>query len=217
MDLQMNSKVFVFDLDDTLYKEIDFLKSGYKRISLLLENKNCDYLANQMFSWFKAGDDVFEKLMIKYDVTKELLLNTYRYHFPDISIENDVILLLNVLRKNRAIIGLITDGRSITQRNKLKALKIEEIFDDIIISEEFGSDKLDDRNFLYFQEKYPGRTYIYIGDNTQKDFMVPNKLNWNTYCLYDDGRNIHTQTLQVGKNMMPKVIIKEISDLINYL
>ena len=29
----MRNKVFVFDLDDTLYKEIDFLRSAYREIA----------------------------------------------------------------------------------------------------------------------------------------------------------------------------------------
>lgn len=32
-EFSMNDACIVFDLDDTLYKEIDFLKSGYKHIA----------------------------------------------------------------------------------------------------------------------------------------------------------------------------------------
>ena len=33
--MSIKNKVIVFDLDDTLYKEIDFLKSAYLEIPLL--------------------------------------------------------------------------------------------------------------------------------------------------------------------------------------
>ncbi|MCD6398043.1 MAG: HAD family hydrolase, partial [Spirochaetaceae bacterium] len=97
---------------------------------------------------------------------------------------------------------------------KLKALSIEKLFDDIIISEEFGSDKLNERNFLFFQEKYPDKKYVYIGDNPQKDFIVPNKLNWQTYCLLNNGKNILPQNFKVEKHMLPKTIIKKLEDLL---
>ena len=215
MDTGIDNKVFVFDLDDTLYKEIDFLKSGYKKIAMIVNKNNYNHLYNQMLSWYRSGINVFDKLMINYNVSKEFLLDIYRAHVPEIKLENDVFKLLNQLRKNRVIIGLITDGRSITQRNKLKALEIEDLFDDIIISEEFGSSKTDERNFLFFHKKYPAKEYIYIGDNPQKDFIVPNKLHWMTYCLLDDGRNIHPQNFSIDKHLLPKEIIKELNELLN--
>ena len=35
----MKNKIFVFDLDDTLYKEIDFLHSAYREIAQWVELK----------------------------------------------------------------------------------------------------------------------------------------------------------------------------------
>lgn len=34
----MKRKIIVFDLDDTLYKEVDFLKSAYQEIASWLED-----------------------------------------------------------------------------------------------------------------------------------------------------------------------------------
>ena len=153
MDIRLNNKVFVFDLDDTLYKEIDFLKSGYKKIAMILNKNNNNHLFNQMLSLYRSGINVFDELMINYNVSKEFLLDIYRFHIPDIKLKNDTFKLLDRLKKERVTIGLITDGRSNTQRNKLKALKIEDLFDDIIISEEFGSSKINERNFLFFHKK----------------------------------------------------------------
>ena len=35
----MKNKIFIFDLDDTLYKEIDFLYSAYREIAGWIELK----------------------------------------------------------------------------------------------------------------------------------------------------------------------------------
>ena len=49
--------------------------------------------------------------------------------------------LLDVLKEKNIPAGLITDGRSVTQRNKLKSLGLLNYFKEVIISEEFGSEK----------------------------------------------------------------------------
>src|SRR5690606_34560020 len=110
-------------------------------------------------------------------------LKWYREHMPEIKLREGVIEFLEELKNHQVPLGLITDGRSISQRNKLKALKIEGFFDDIIISEEFGSEKPDPENYLYFVNKYGKRDYYYIGDNTGKDFLIPARLGWNIICI----------------------------------
>lgn len=189
----MKTEVVIFDLDDTLYKEIDYLKSAYRKICECM--KVSAY--TDMIKWYHEGMDVFDNLISSYKlkVTKDSLLKIYREHFPDIKLSDDAAELLDGLYRENVIFGMITDGRSITQRNKIKALGLDKYFDDdnIIISEEFGSEKPNKKNFLYFMQKYPDAVYTYIGDNTEKDFVAPLALGWNTVCIKDDGRNIHKQ------------------------
>ena len=217
MDIPLKNKVIVFDLDDTLYKEIDFLKSGFLKIAQILEPENFNALSDQMLQVYNAGEDVFKGLIEKYQVTKESLLSTYRNHIPAIDLDDDVLKTLKVLKAGEAILGIITDGRSVTQRNKLRTLGIDRLIDDIIISEESGSDKLDDKNFLFYMKKYPGKKYFYLGDNTQKDFIAPNRLGWITICLIDDGRNIHPQEFESAPAMLPDKKIPGIKDLLAIL
>src|SRR5690606_8714298 len=121
--------------------------------------------------------------------------------------------LLKRLKKSNVRMGLITDGRSKQQRNKIEALKLRDYFKDIIISEEFGSEKPNIRNFKYFNDKYLGCQFLYIGDNTAKDFIAPNKLGWLTVCLLDQGNNIHQQNFNVKKAQQPVFTINSISEL----
>ena len=92
-------------------------------------------------------------------------------------------------------LGIITDGYSIPQRNKFCALQLDRFIkeDDLIISEEFGTEKPSKKNYLFFQHKYVNADFVYVGDNIKKDFVSPNRLGWKTVCLLDDGRNIHRQ------------------------
>lgn len=188
----------VLDLDDTVYKEINFVKSGFKAIIKSFVKDADDSLFEIMFNtWLQGGDAIkslFESLNMK-DIPVEEPLNIYHNHSPEINLPLESKLFFQSAISKGYPLGMITDGRTYTQQNKLNALRISNIFKKVIISQEFGSEKPTIRNFKIFEELYPGNIFCYIGDNTNKDFIAPISLNWKSYCLRDDGRNIHPQDL----------------------
>lgn len=216
--------MILFDLDDTIYKEIDFLKSAYREIAYyvrdILKNTESEIFQRMLSNYF-LNKDTFQDLVYASNnsVTKDELLSLYRNHFPNITLDNDTLTCLEVLKKKEVRMGIITDGRSITQRHKLKALSLENWInnDDIIISEEFGSEKPSERNYRYFEKRYPNCDFLYVGDNIQKDFVTPNQLGWQTVCLLDDGRNVHKQNFNLPEKFLPKIRVNTLKELINYL
>ena len=63
---------------------------------------------------------------------------------------------------------------------------------------------------------YPkSKKFYYIGDNTSKDFLTPNKLDWITICLEDDGDNIHKQDFQLDKIYLPQHRIDNLSKVVD--
>lgn len=212
----MKSKYIIFDLDDTLMYEIDYLKSAYLEIAELLDQNNQHQLYQEMMSWYNEKKDVFAILETKYSKAKIELLDIYRNHFPKIKIAEEVKAVLEYIQEKHYKLGLISDGRSVTQRNKLKALNIEHFFEKIIISEEFGSTKPDFKNYEIFIEDNNSE-YFYIGDNTKKDFIAPNSLGWVTIALKDAGKNIHKQDFECSDEHKPHFIINNIKELINYI
>ncbi|MDO6759410.1 HAD family hydrolase [Tamlana sp. 2_MG-2023] len=216
----MNKTVLVFDLDDTLYKEIDFLKSAYKEISNLIASVtpvSSSIIYNQMFSFYENDLNAFEEILKYYKLEKFSaldLVQIYRNHEPSISLTKDIQELLTRLKKHTYKIGLITDGRSVQQRSKLKALNLLDYFDDIIISEEFGSEKPSSLNFEYYVNKYGADfKYFYVGDNTKKDFIAPNQLGWTSVCLKDVGQNIHNQDFDISEEQKPKHLIESLESV----
>lgn len=201
--------IVVFDLDDTLYKEIDYLKSAYNEIA---NSVGLD-VADEMFCWYLAGKNAFQSLIDKYHVSLTLpeLLDIYRFHEPKIKLLPDAEEFLSALRESNVHIGIISDGRSRTQRNKLRALGIDWI-DDVVISEEFGSEKPSEGNYRHFMDKYPNMRYYYFADNIKKDFITPNRLGWRTVCLKDDGRNIHKQDFSLSQEFLPTKVISGYGD-----
>ena len=218
MMTRFSCDVVVFDLDDTLYKETLFVASGFKAVA--------DYVGDVSFaaeldSWRAEGKNAFECLIGKYSLRGSVdeLLSVYRNHLPEIELDASTALALDCLAAKGKTLGIITDGRSRTQRNKIQALGLSRWFsdDNIIISEEFGSSKPDERNYRFFMDKYPHKTYAYIGDNVTKDFIAPKILGWRTICLKNNGQNIHSQNFDVEDEFLPDatiVNILETNDLI---
>lgn len=215
-------KVVIFDLDDTLYKEIDYLKSAYSEIaSFLICEFNISDPLDFMLQIYNEGKNVFEELNIHYNLFLPLdrYLKMYRNHIPKILLEDVVTNTLIYLQNQDCFLGIITDGRKITQRNKLVSLELIGYFNEnlIVISEEFGTTKPNIDNYLYFQKTFPNAEYFYIGDNPLKDFISPNFLGWKTICLLDNGLNIHKQDFNLPDEYLPKYYVKSLKEIIDII
>lgn len=68
----MCKKVVCFDLDDTLYKEIDFLKSGYRKISEMVEKRygfNSWEIYDRLLYWYSRRENAFVNLNEAYGIS----------------------------------------------------------------------------------------------------------------------------------------------------
>ncbi|MEI6048939.1 MAG: HAD family hydrolase [Bacteroidota bacterium] len=206
---------FVFDLDDTLYYEIDFLKSAYKSIAFAIEPESHTRLFNEMLKVFRSGANTFEYLIERFpekNLTRENLLYLYRNHLPEIALKKGVLEILIKIKNNKGRTGIITNGRSITQRNKIKALGIEQFIDETIISEEVGYEKPGESVFRYFPEK-TGEQFYYFGDNMNKDFIAPKKLGWCCIGVLDK-KNIHSQNISdFSIEYLPHIFINMFTEI----
>ena len=222
-------RLICFDLDDTLYKEIDYLKSAYREIAKYAAghchecSDTVPVLAHKayevMLAAYHEGQNAFEELNMFLGLEQPIsdYLYIYRNHKPKISLSEDVVQTLDALKAKGVRVGLITDGRSIQQRNKIEALGLSQWIDEkeMVISEELGSEKPALANYEYFMKRYPEcHDLTYVADNLKKDFIAPNELGWQTICLKDDGRNIHRQEVDgIEEGMMPKRWIERLKNL----
>jgi len=206
----------VFDLDDSLYPEIDFVRSGFGHISGLLEPVLGRSVADAMMQRYRAKQDVLRWLGETFELPAEFaferLLDEYRHHAPTLTLPPGACRLLDALAAFEVPVGLLTDGRSVTQRNKLKALGLEGRFTDIIISEEFGSAKPDPRNYRVFEQRHPGRQFAIVADNTAKDFQVPSQLGWLTICVRSSPDNVHPQDLE--REPRPRHVVDALDEIV---
>ena len=216
------SNSVIFDLDDTLYKEIDYVKSGFMAVSSFISDETkiiTQDLYDMLISNYSLDKNTFLKLINFYNlnISLEDIVDCYRSHLPSINLDINTKKVLESLKNKNQLKGLLTDGRSIQQRNKIKALNLDIYFNDIVISQEFGSGKLSVENYLHFSGRNDSN-YFYIGDNTEKDFFWANKLGWKTICLKDNGQNIHRQNFELASEYLPDHIVNnilEITSIIN--
>lgn len=198
-------QVLVFDLDDTLYPERDYVRSGFEAVGLFLKSslgvEGFSALAyNQFLSGVRANtfNLALDTLSVKYDdalITE--IVNIYRNHIPEIKLFDDAREVLPKLSKNYKL-ALITDGAFESQRKKISALDIEKYFDLIVVTDELGKNrefwKPNKKSFEMVSNFFlaPNSSCVYIGDNCEKDFLAPNALGWSSIKIVRDGA-IHTR------------------------
>lgn len=176
-------KAIIFDLDDTLYNEKEYVKSGYKAVGeyLIQVNDAFDKLWEAFMQKKPAIDEVLLSERIYSEELKENCLHIYRTNVPQIHLNEGVYEVIEYLRSKKIKIGIITDGRPEGQRAKIMALSLEKYFDEIIITDELGGvqyRKPNEKAFALMKERL-GVEYAemsYVGDNIRKDFVAPEKL-----------------------------------------
>lgn len=169
----------VFDLDDTLYREKDYVRSGYRAVAAGFPQ--VENMAQKLWIAFEqrmpAIDVVLEAEGLATPENKEKALQLYRSHLPQLVLHPGVEQLLRRLAQQKKL-GLITDGRPEGQRAKIQALDIAGFFEKIIITDELGGPeyrKPNERAFRLMQQMLdvPFEKMVYIGDNQKKDFIAP--------------------------------------------
>ena len=213
MPKSLSNIVVVFDLDDTLYYELDYQESGYNAvIDLVSEVYECD--KDRLHDLTKDGGDVLQRIcdFIGVPSAKESLLWTYRLHKPDIRLQPEAFELLEFLRDNGATILILTDGRSISQRLKLAALGLSNV--EVYISDEYSSEKPDLLRFEAICKKHVAEQHIYIGDNADKDFVAPNKLGWLTVGLEPSEKSFYKADVDtITEDHHPKYWVKSLKSI----
>lgn len=207
----MTPTLVAFDLDDTIYKERDFVVSGYRAIARQIADAdsvfNYDEMVHVMSNAPLNPFDSLEEYLLNRSIQKSIshtfdipwMVATYRNHSPDISAD-DAVAVIKELISGSYRIGLITDGRGSTQTNKIKALGLDRLIssDNISISELVGGEKYTPVPFERMMKLNPDITrFVYVGDNPMKDFLWPNRLGWTTIQLVDNGRNVHSQQISL--------------------
>ena len=185
-------RVIVFDLDDTLFPERQYVQSGFRAVSTYLREKG---LVGQdvfpaMWRRFNAGEhsEIFNRVLEEYGIAPQKalidsLVLAYRTHRPEISLYPDARAMLAYFH-GRKPLALLSDGYLQTQTAKLKTLGIRHYFSAIVLTDQLGRDcwKPSPAGFKEIMQTLGSDPagYVYIGDNPRKDFAAPRQLGWQS-------------------------------------
>lgn len=220
-------KAVIFDLDDTLISEMEYIKSGYKRVAEVLEQKYGlphEACYNDLLSLFDDNSkEVFNRILTRYEIdyTPEVILeiiNEYRQHYPNITYFKDVKPCLQKLKDCEVLTGIITDGYAIGQRQKLSALNAELLFDEIVVTDELGRDywKPHPKAYELISERLnvPFDQMIYVGDNPEKDFYISSIYPIRTIRIHRMG--VHRNKEYLG-NIMEHSSCNDLMEIMKYV
>ena len=193
-------RAVVFDLDDTLYLERDYVRSGYRAVAERVARQQDRAREIESWMWQRfcrgKGSAMFDAVNERFDLhlTDEQiagLVQLYRCHRPTLHSDVDMLKVLQSLRRHVKL-GLLSDGFLPAQRYKLEALDLTDAFDAVLFTESMGRDcwKPSTAGFerLARQLESPHTACAYVADNPAKDFVAPNALGWLTVQWLREGQ-----------------------------
>jgi len=225
-EIQTMITTVVFDLDDTLYDEVEYCKSGFASVAEPIANLPKAPPTQDIFAalWkqFSASNhkktfnSALDELGIDYDddLIQELI-KVYRNHIPKIALPDDSRDVLVEL-SDKYTLALLTDGFLPAQQLKVQALGIEKYFKCIIYTEQLGRNcwKPSPAGFekLLQTLNVKAETAMYVADNAEKDFIAPNKLGMLTIQIVRPAC-IHRETSQSTHCAAARLLIHELRQL----
>lgn len=181
----------VFDLDDTLYAEKDYVYSGFAAVDEFLRAEHSapgfESAARGLFDAGLRGR-IFDEVLPGLGMAPDgdliaTLVTVYREHRPVLQLHADATTALSWCG-GKVRIGLITDGYAVTQAQKVAALNLEAIIPHRILTDTLGRSawKPSPIAFQRMMELCPGPAsgFVYVGDNPRKDFLPGRELGWRT-------------------------------------
>lgn len=180
-------KAVVFDLDDTLYPERDYVKSGFNAVGNYIESKyDLTGIREELLALFDANKaDVYGRILLAHCLPASesaILIEIYRTHKPDkLELFPDAMPIIEYLKAQGIKIGIITDGRVDGQRNKVEALGIADLFDNIIYTDSLGGEQYRKPHRASYEQMSNAlgvdfSEMLYVGDNPIKDYAISTEL-----------------------------------------
>lgn len=184
--------VIVLDLDDTLYLERDYARSGFAAVGEHLRGRlGLKDVGERAWVHFEQGrrGDLFNRILDESGIKPEpeliqALVEVYRSHRPAISLLPDAEDFIGRAQADGRLLALISDGPLAAQSAKAEALNLARWFNPVILTDAWGRAfwKPHERAYQAVMDQHglPADQHVYIGDNPLKDFHAPRRLGWNT-------------------------------------
>jgi len=191
MDESWPIHTVVFDVDDTLYPERNYVLSGFTavdtRLSATMQIEGFGDRAKRLFKTGRRGK-IFDEALLELGIKPQpaliaALVNAYRKHVPVLSLAEDALAVLPWLASHFNLAAL-TDGDAAVQRSKIAALGLSRTIKFCVVTDEIGREfwKPHSAGFERIMNRFGGvpSGFVYVADNPRKDFIAPKRLGWRT-------------------------------------
>jgi putative hydrolase of the HAD superfamily len=179
----------VFDLDDTLYQEREFVLSGFSAVDEWVSSVyGVSGFGAACSRLFEAGvrGDTFDRaasdvgLHLSHDELLSLV-NLYRTHTPLIALHPETRATLEILR-DRFLLAVLTGGDPRSQRLKFEALSLDSLIGTAVFAGDWGAslDKPHERSWIEVESLtgFAGCELMYVADNPAKDWPACESRGW---------------------------------------
>ncbi len=223
--LALSPRAVLFDLDDTLYPERQYVFSGFQAVSNYVQRIYGVLVFNDLMQTYLAGErsNVFGAVLTKHfgrveDHMLKKVLHVFWSHTPKIELYEDARICLALLFSRGIKVGVITTGRGGIQQKKIAALELEPLLDGIIYTDDLlgdnepGQPNEDAFHILALQLDVELNEICYVGDNPLTDFAIPRRLGVKTVRICrPDGEYSKAQPPALG--YQADRVIESLSDL----
>jgi len=219
-------QVIVFDMDDTLYPEADFVRSGHRAVAERAWQDLGVDIEPELRRRFAAGQrgDLMSTVLADLgvitpgdDYVGRVLVPAYREHVPVIHPYVETIPVLTELRARGHRLALLSDGWGAVQRRKLDALRLARFFEEIVITDELGRDawKPSPIGFERILDALgvTSGDALYVSDNPLKDFAGPHQLGMRTIRIVRPGTE-HGEALAPTAEHQPQAMVHSLAELL---
>jgi len=141
------TRALIFDLDDTLYAERQFVRSGFRVVAADVEARfgvarreaRATLVgALRRGNRRRALQELCERHLLPVGIVPDLV-DTIRAHTPDLSLPDSTVALLQAAREAGWSLGIVTNGFPAIQARKVAALGLRERVDAVIFAHECGA------------------------------------------------------------------------------
>jgi putative hydrolase of the HAD superfamily len=182
--------VIIFDLDDTLYEELSFVRSGLAAVadflSTICQRPSAAIYQGLLAQLAVARPQLFDRYLSTIGKKSSALVrkcvSIYRHHTPDIALYPEARACLLRLRKYPLYV--VTDGNHRVQRRKFEALQLGDYVKKGYFTYAHGKEKSKPSPYCFEKiahcEHQPFHRIVYVADNPHKDFVGLKPLNFHT-------------------------------------
>jgi putative hydrolase of the HAD superfamily len=217
-------KAWIFDLDDTLYPEREYVRSGYRAVGRWAEERlrlSQPIVAAQLMALFDGGfrNDAFQWWLSEQGLPEAMvaeMVQTYRGHPPQIALFPEAERVLDELKKTFRL-GLLTEGRRAAQEAKLQALGLERWLDATVVLGEENRDEWKPSRKPFERVlgmlSLAGEDAAYVGDNPGKDFRGAREAGMRSVRIRREG-GLHEREEPASAKDAPDREIRNLEELI---